>query len=113
MYVILSGYLSWSRNAAVCAGVAATVRMFEGGYGPPSTFITGELMGHLYVVLLLHLMITYQHASLYETTLYTSLCQKIPLKLSLCIFQASLNIFNNGSIIKRFAIFCNKSVTVQ
>ena len=36
------GYLSWSRNAAICAGVAATVRMFEGGFGPPSTFITGE-----------------------------------------------------------------------
>ena len=36
------GYLSWSRNAAICAGVAATVRMFEGGFGPPSTFITGK-----------------------------------------------------------------------
>ena len=42
LVIVSLGYLSWSRNAAICAGVAATVRMFEGGYGPPSTFITGE-----------------------------------------------------------------------
>ena len=24
-----TGYLSWSRNAAICAGIAATVRIFD------------------------------------------------------------------------------------
>ena len=55
---LYSGYLSWSRNAAICAGVAATVRMVEKGFDPATTlfantFITGELtsieLGSLFV----------------------------------------------------------------
>ena len=49
LFSFFSGYLSWSRNAAICAGVAATVRMVEKGFDPATTlfahtFITGELL---------------------------------------------------------------------
>lgn len=58
-HTLLTGYLSWSRNAAICAGIAATVRIFEarGMDSVPAvgsdSLITGMLINYYTMVTVL------------------------------------------------------------
>ena len=41
----LAGYLSWSRNAAICAGVAATIRIIDNDLPVSGDIVMGEWVG--------------------------------------------------------------------
>jgi len=38
----LAGYLSWTRNAAICAGVGATIKIIEDSLPIGDDFVMGE-----------------------------------------------------------------------
>ena len=44
-WTLLVGYLSWSRNAAICAGVAATIRIIDSELPVSGDVVMGELKG--------------------------------------------------------------------